>query len=184
MASPTWWTCVWVNSSSWWWTGRPGVLRFMGSQRVGHDWATELNWFHCTQTPQLLYPFFCQRTFRLLLCLDACKQCSNEHWDACILSDHVFLQVYAQELQPTFLTITLCCLLSYRSSYIYLVVLGLSCGMWDLVPWLGIEPWLPALGMQSHSHWTTGKSPHCLLKEKFLHESLCSRRTQNEGKIF
>ena len=44
MASPTRWTCVWVNSRSWWWTGRPGVLQFMGSQRVGHDWATELNW--------------------------------------------------------------------------------------------------------------------------------------------
>ena len=44
MASLTWWTWVWMNSWSWWWTGRPGVLRFMGSQRVGHDWATELNW--------------------------------------------------------------------------------------------------------------------------------------------
>ena len=44
MASPTQWAWVWVNSGSWWWTGRPGVLRFMGSQRVGHDWATELNW--------------------------------------------------------------------------------------------------------------------------------------------
>ena len=43
MASLTQWTWVWVNSESWWWTGRPGVLRFMGSQRVGHDWATELN---------------------------------------------------------------------------------------------------------------------------------------------
>ena len=43
MASLTWWTWVWVNSGSWWWTGRPGVLRFMGLQRVGHDWATELN---------------------------------------------------------------------------------------------------------------------------------------------
>ena len=42
MASPTWWTWVWVNSGSWWWTGRPGVLQFMGSKRVGHDWATEL----------------------------------------------------------------------------------------------------------------------------------------------
>ena len=40
----TWWTWVWVNSRSWWWTGRPGVLWFMGSQRVGHDWATEMNW--------------------------------------------------------------------------------------------------------------------------------------------
>ena len=43
MASPTQWTWLWVNSGSWWWTGRPGVLRFMGSQRVGHDWATELD---------------------------------------------------------------------------------------------------------------------------------------------
>ena len=37
-------TWVWVNSGSWWWTGRPGVLRFMGSRRVGHDWVTELNY--------------------------------------------------------------------------------------------------------------------------------------------
>ena len=44
MASLTRWTWVWVSSGSWWWTGRPGVLRFMGSQGVGHDWATELNW--------------------------------------------------------------------------------------------------------------------------------------------
>ena len=44
MASLTWWTWVWVNSGSWWWTGRPGVLQFMGLQRVGHDRATELNW--------------------------------------------------------------------------------------------------------------------------------------------
>ena len=45
MASWTRWTWVWVNSGRWWWTGRPGVLRFMGSQRVRHDWATELNWY-------------------------------------------------------------------------------------------------------------------------------------------
>ena len=44
MASPNWWMWVWVNFGSWWWTGRPGVLLFMGSQRVGHDSATELNW--------------------------------------------------------------------------------------------------------------------------------------------
>ena len=42
MASPTWWTWVWVNSRCWWWTERPGVLQFMGLQRVGNDWATEL----------------------------------------------------------------------------------------------------------------------------------------------
>ena len=44
MASLTWWTWVWVNSGSWWWTWRPGVLRFMGLQRVGHDWVTDLIW--------------------------------------------------------------------------------------------------------------------------------------------
>ena len=44
MASSTQRTRIWVNSRSWWWTGRPGVLRFMRSQRVGHNWATELNW--------------------------------------------------------------------------------------------------------------------------------------------
>ena len=44
MASLTRWTRVWVNSGSWWWTGRPGVLGFMGSQRVRHDWETELYW--------------------------------------------------------------------------------------------------------------------------------------------
>ena len=35
---------VWASSESWWWTGKPGVLQSMGSQRVGHDWATEMNW--------------------------------------------------------------------------------------------------------------------------------------------
>ena len=44
MASPTQCTWVWVNSGSWWWTGRPDVLQFIGSQRVGHNWATELSW--------------------------------------------------------------------------------------------------------------------------------------------
>ena len=42
MASPTQWTWLWVNSGSWWWTGRPGVLQSMGLQRVGQDWATKL----------------------------------------------------------------------------------------------------------------------------------------------
>ena len=58
MASLTRWTWVWVNSGSWWWTGRPGVLRFMGSQRVGHDWATDLIWYiYCEERGQL-YSFF------------------------------------------------------------------------------------------------------------------------------
>ena len=46
IASLTRWTWVWVNSGSWWWTGRPAVLRFMASQRVGHHWVTELKWMY------------------------------------------------------------------------------------------------------------------------------------------
>ena len=60
MASPTRWTRVWVNSGSWWWTGRPGVLRFMGSQRIGYDWATELtelsNWRFLLVPPKQCNP--------------------------------------------------------------------------------------------------------------------------------
>ena len=54
MASPTRWTWVWVDSGSWWWTGRPGMQQFMGSQRVGHDWATELNWRYMFQRDSLI----------------------------------------------------------------------------------------------------------------------------------
>ena len=44
MASSTRWIWVWVNSGSWWWTGRPDMLQSMGLQRIEHDWATKLNW--------------------------------------------------------------------------------------------------------------------------------------------
>ena len=72
MASLTQWTWVWVNSGSWWWTGRPGVLRFMGSQRLGHDWVTELNWSSSHQVVKLLelqHQYF-QWTFRTDLLQD------------------------------------------------------------------------------------------------------------------
>ena len=49
MTSLTWWTWVWVDSRSWWWTGRPSVLWFMGLQRVRHDCSTELNWCPCVE---------------------------------------------------------------------------------------------------------------------------------------
>ena len=48
-----WWTWVWVNSGSWWWTGRPGMLQSMGSQRVRHNWVTEL---YRTETAKWLLP--------------------------------------------------------------------------------------------------------------------------------
>ena len=59
MASLTRCTWVWVNSRSWWWTGRPGVLRFMGLQRIGHDWETELNWIYFFFLGMVLIPASC-----------------------------------------------------------------------------------------------------------------------------
>ena len=53
MAPLTWWTWVWASSRSCWWTRKTGVLQAMGSQRVWHDWATELNFF----LVQLLHPY-------------------------------------------------------------------------------------------------------------------------------
>ena len=77
MASLTRWTWVWLDSGSRWWTGRPGVLRFMGSQRVGHNWATELNWI--------------EPHFRLLFCLSWLLHGSRSYYTSeslHILSDH------------------------------------------------------------------------------------------------
>ena len=51
MSSPTQWAWVWVNSRSWWWIGRPGMLQFMGFQRVRHGWVTELNWYPLCDLP-------------------------------------------------------------------------------------------------------------------------------------
>ena len=58
MASLTRWMWVWVNSGIWWWTGRPGVLRFIGLQRDRHDWATELNWVLSLKSLHVLTTFF------------------------------------------------------------------------------------------------------------------------------
>ena len=103
MASPTRWTWVWVSSGIRWWTGRPGVLQSMGSQRVRHNWAIELNWAECTQGPSmllqmaifhlllktaeqyfiyifsyLLYAFIHWWTLRLFLYLGYCKSCCDD----------------------------------------------------------------------------------------------------------
>ena len=69
MASPTQRTWVWVNSRSWWWTGRPGVLQSMGLQRVGHDWATELNWteLYIFSPSSTIQEFYSKRTITVLL---------------------------------------------------------------------------------------------------------------------
>ena len=99
MVSPTWWMWVWVNSGSWWWTGRPGLLQFMGLQSDSTErlnW-TELNWIlHCVHVPQLPYPLVCRWTSRLLPCPSYCNECCSEHWGACVSFSFGFLGVYDQ----------------------------------------------------------------------------------------
>ena len=80
MASQTRWTWVWVNSGSWWWTGRPGMLWFMGSQRVGHDWGTEMNWTELTHYIQIVsMPSFYLMTISLGKLLTVGKQVWNAY---------------------------------------------------------------------------------------------------------
>ena len=78
MASQTRWTWVWVNSGSWWWTGRPGVLQSKGSQSVGHSWATEVN------STYLCYCKFFLSSFETQIILVA--SCLFYHPQLCFLS--------------------------------------------------------------------------------------------------
>ena len=75
MASPMWWTRVWVSSGSWWWTGKPDMLCSTISQRVGHDWVTKLNWKWCSSNE----------------CLTQIKALKAEHWNAEVLTENLKL---------------------------------------------------------------------------------------------
>ena len=73
--SPTGWTWVWASSGSWWWTGKPGVLQSMRSQRVGHDWVTEVNW---TEAVHIIHRIF-NGTKNKRLCWASMKNSQNCH---------------------------------------------------------------------------------------------------------
>ena len=67
MASPTRWTWVWASSGSWWWTGKPGVLLFTGSQKFRHDWVTELTTYLLNSIIQLSLTISILRAVSLVL---------------------------------------------------------------------------------------------------------------------
>ena len=67
VASQTRWTWVWASSRSWWWTGNPGVLQFMGLQRVRHDWVTELNWCWILWITNIEVIFWNSHTIRMFI---------------------------------------------------------------------------------------------------------------------
>ena len=77
LASPTQWTWVWISSRSWWWTGKPGMLQSMGSQRVGRDWVTELTKLNWLQNGSCLSAW------------EAFTMCHSYFWPGCPISnDH------------------------------------------------------------------------------------------------
>ena len=95
IASPTQWTWIWVNSSSWWWTGRPGVLQSIGLQSVGHDWVTELKWkLTPIRSPvfQNTYNWKSRGTRVTMFFCTYCHLCHQMCWWCCTLS-RIILQV-------------------------------------------------------------------------------------------
>ena len=89
MASPTQWTCVWVNSGSLWWPGRPGVLWFMGSQRVGHNWVTELTdwseyygimWYKLLRIISVYFTFSNKNFFLYMIEKIFCFKINSHNW--------------------------------------------------------------------------------------------------------
>ena len=80
MVSPTQWTWVWVSSRSWWWTGKPGVLQSMWSQRVRHDWATELNCIY------KIFDSLCSVYLKQENIVNQLYLRKNSYWPTCISS--------------------------------------------------------------------------------------------------
>ena len=116
MASLTRWTWVSVNSGSWWWTGRPGMLWFMGSQRVGDDWTTHLIWTD---------PEWCVKCYLVVVLI--CISLINEHFFMCLLAIVcLFWRNSCLGFLPIFIGLFVFLILSYMSCLYMLDINPLS----------------------------------------------------------
>ena len=161
MASLTWWTWVWENSSRWWWTGKPGMLQSIGSQRVGHDWVTELG-----QNILLIFPVFPKRSliFPWLLFSSSYSHCSLKKAVLSLLAvlwNSAFSWIYLS-LSPllftSLLSSAICKAFSdNRFAFLLFFSLGWFCLLlpvqYDEPPslvlqahcWVGLIPWICSL---------------------------------------
>ena len=129
MGSLTRWTWVWVNSRSWWWTGRPGVLQFMGSQRVGHDSATELNWMSVSLQ-------FLEEQKLWISCYFSLLQVSGMVPDTLVLIKWIKVDVIRGD-PPLGLLLVVCLHLhsSYSPSSLPVSTYEAQCYRWRLLMW-------------------------------------------------
>ena len=114
MASGTRWKWVWVNSGSWWWTGRPGVLRFMGSQKAGHDWVTELNWCGVKCRGTCVVPCFC--SWHTIFCFQLFRNGSWSFFSHCVFWFSICPNCTCTQLSLLLYSFFLFCCLSWGVS--------------------------------------------------------------------
>jgi len=182
MASLTRWTWVSVNSGSWWWTGRPGVLWFMGSQRVGHDWATDLIYNFCDFVFSLKYCIFenpnSTLDFQILLFSIWYQFCSFKNP---IISNHFYL---GERSLAWLLSSNLDLLFLHQVASISSLPLSL------LYPTLQISLCVPDCGEHLGNwllagsvslFWFQPLSPWPPLSPSFLFSSLCNSVNISEG---
>ena len=198
MTSPPKWTWVWANSGSWWWTGRPGMLRFMGSQRVGHDRETELNWkpprvpvpnllmllysspvtshpFPVPSVPIFLLPialstdyWLCPAWLKSSLTSHVC----SSYWTGWLHLKHkitLSLKLYSFGFWVNSFLELLESVVSSLSFHLFFFFNWLChVACGILVPWPGIEPMPPAMEAWNLNHWTIREVPDHPLNLKVL----------------
>ena len=137
MASPTQWTWVCVSSRSWWWTGKPGILQSMGLQRVGHDWAAELNWVFSLENlgKNLSVP---------LLALGSCQQSLSVYLCVC-LNFSFRMGIPVTGLGPT----------QYKVVYIWLHLQRPYIQIRSHSQVLGIRTWTHIWGIHNSAHYVS-----------------------------
>ena len=131
---------------------RPGVLRFTGSQRVGHDWATKLNWLNPVSSFFAIWLSPPYSQLQPLTCLST-SMLRNKNFCGKVKVTYLYPTSRPTHFLKKYLFIWLCWILVVTCGVLAEVCRIFGCGMWDVVPWPGITLRRPALGVQSLGHW-------------------------------